>query len=184
MGLFDGLQKNFDKYKTYGSYHWQWYGKKLTYTRHVDYLKRFVKEKNSVVIGAGDGLIPAKLGIRGVDTNPYAIKLAARHKINIDLAKRGTLPYKKEEFDSAVISDSMQNFKNLRSALQETRRIIKNYLYVSLPSKQKIKEPGTFHSWEDPNKLVKDVEKNGFKLVEGPILKVDRRRYYFKFQKA
>lgn len=183
MGILPSFNK-FDKYKRFGSYHWRWYGKRLSYTRHVDYLKRFVKEKNTINIGAGDGLIAAQLRIYGVDSNPYAIKLAARRRVKIDLAKGNRLPYTKEQFDSALVADSLQNFKSLRYALSETRRVIKKYLYVSSPISQKNPEPGTYHVWKDPNKLVKDVEKYGFKLAEGPILKLDRKRYYFKFEKA
>lgn len=183
MGILP-IGKKFDKYKQFGSYHWNWYGRRLTYTRHVDYLKRFVKEKNTLEIGAGDGLIAGKLGIRGVDSNPYAIKLAARHRVKVDLAKGNRLPYDKEQFDSALIADTLQTFKSLRYGLSEARRVIKKNLYISLPAKQKVVEPGTYHTWDDPAKLVKDVEKYGFKLAEGPILKVDRRRYYFRFEKA
>lgn len=172
------------KYSRWGSYHWSWYGRRVSYTRHVDYLKRFVKERNTLDIGAGDGLVTAKLGIRGIEADPRAVALAGRHRAKVELVKSGRLPYAKEQFDSALMADSIQSFKNLRLALAETRRIIKNYLYVSLPAGQKIKEPGTYHVWTDPNKLVKEVERSGFKLAQGPIFKIDRKRYYFKFQKA
>lgn len=184
MSIF-GNKVIFDKYKRWGSYHWHWYNTRFMYTRHVDFLKRWVGEKNTLNIGAGDGLIAHQLGIRGVDSNPYAIKLADIRGIKIDLTKPSSgLPYKKGEFDSALMPDNIQTFKNISQALAETRRVIKKYLYVSLPAIQKVIEPGTFHVWKQPNQLVAEVQKHGFKLVGQPIFKVDRRRYYFKFQKA
>lgn len=173
-----------DKYDRWGSYHWSWYGKRFTYTRHVDYLKRFVKEPNTLDIGAGDGLITAKLGIHGVDASPRAVALARRHKANVDLMRGARLPYKAGQFDSALMADTLQTFKNVRLALSETRRVITKNLYISIPGKQKLVERGTYHVWRDPTKIIPIVERAGFKLVQGPILKVDRRRYYFKFEKT
>ena len=99
MNIFSAFIKNqFDKYKRYGGYHWRWYGSgmRFTYTRHVDFLMRWVKEKNTLDVGAGDGLITAKLGIKGIESNPYAIKLAYTRGVKLDYpTKSGLLPIKK-----------------------------------------------------------------------------------------
>ncbi len=174
----------FDKYKRYGGYHWRWYGSRVTYRRHVDFLARWVKEKNTLIIGAGDGFIASKLGIRGVDNNKYAIKLASTRDVKIDYTNGSRLPYKKEEFDSALMPDTIQGFKNLSQALAEAKRVIRNYLYVSIPAVNKVIEPGTYHVWKQPSQLAAAIKKSGFKLVGEPIFKPDRKRYYFKFQKA
>ena len=83
------------------------------------------------------------------------------------------------------MADTLGTFKNTFQTLREVRRVIKNYLYVSIPATiSKVIEPGTYHTWGKPSQLVSTVKRNGFKLVEGPIYKPDRKRYYFKFQKA
>lgn len=178
MALFGN--KVLDKYHAYGGYHWRWYGRKLTYTRHVDFLKRWVKEHNTLDVAAGDGLIAAKLGIRGVESDPNAIKLAYIRGVKLDYTKYGYLPYKKEEFDSALIADSIPSFKNLSQAFRETRRVIKKYLYIATGIGPKVKTSVL----KTPQKLVKEVQRNGFKLVGVPVYKADRNRYYFKFEKV
>jgi len=180
-----GIKTVLDKYKLYGAYHWRWYGRRLTYTRHVDFLKRWVGERNTLQIGAGDGLIVAKLGIKGVDNNLYAHKLAMNRRVKVDCIKGNRLPYEKGQFDSALISDNLASFKNLTQALNETKRVITKYLYIATGIGNKpVYGPGTYHQWKTPQKLISEVQKNGFKLVGDPIYKVDRKRYYFKFEKA
>lgn len=166
-----------------GAYHWDWYaGGKQRYIRHVQFLKRWVREKNTIDIGAGDGLITHELTIRGVDNNRVAIKLAAEKGIKVDYGNAAHLPYKKEEFDSALMSDTLEYLRDITKPLSEARRVIKKYLYVSLPSAEKFTQVGHYHYWT-PQDLVINVEHQGFKLVDGPRLKVDRQHYYFKFQK-
>src|SRR5438477_8664030 len=97
-----GDVKKFEKYKRYGAYHWRWYERKYSYKRHVDFLKTWIREKNTIDIGAGDGFITNLLGIRGVDNDPYGIRAAAERGVTIDLGDAYSLPYQDEEFDSAV----------------------------------------------------------------------------------
>ncbi len=172
-----------NKYKLHGPYHWDWYGKRSTYTRHADFLRRWVNEKDTLEIGAGDGFITNFLGIHGVDNDPYAVKLAAKKGAKIDLGDPYELPYKDGEFDSALMSDSINYFRSAVKPIREARRVIKKYLYVSIPSLNKPLELGhLYHSWP-PQELKTFVEKNGFVLIDGPRLKYDKSRYYFKFQK-
>lgn len=177
-----GDKKKFEKYKTYGAYHWDWYGNKWTYKRHVDYLKAWVKEKNTIDIGAGDGFITHALGIKGVDNDPYGITAAAGKGVSIDLGNAYALPYKDEEFDSALMSDTIEHFSKFRRVLREARRVIKSYLYINIPAKEKFVEPDHYHAWT-AEEFVKEVEKCGFKLIEEPKFKFNRNRIYFKFQK-
>ena len=175
------MQKN--PYKLAGAYHWDWYTQRQRYIRHVQFLKRWVGEKNTIDIGAGDGLITHELAIRGVDNNAYAVKLAAEKGVKIDLGDASRLPYKKEQFDSALMSDTLEYLRDIKRPLSEARRVIKKYLYISLPSAEKFTQPDHYHYWI-PQDLVINVENQGFRLAEGPRLKVDRQHYYFKFQKV
>lgn len=172
-------------YKLLGAYHWDWYANnhKKTYVRHVDFLKRWVREKNTIDIGAGDGVITHKLSIRGVDDDPTAIKLAAEKGVKIDYGDAYRLPYEKEQFDSAIMSDLLEHLWRMDRPLSEARRVIKKYLYVSLPLRERFMESGYYHNYT-PQELVEKIEKKGFKLVEGPRKKIDRLHYYLKFEKV
>lgn len=176
--------KKVDYYEIYGPYHWDWYGKRVTYTQHVNFLKKWVKEKNTLDIGAGDGLITRMLGVRGVDNNPRAVRFAEGKGAKVEWADAlYRLPYKKEEFDSALMSDVVEYFRNITKPLSEARRVIKKYLYIAIPTGARYLQPGYSHQWT-ADELVTSVEKNRFKLVEGPLVKPDRRHIYFKFEKV
>lgn len=178
------LNRKIDYYEALGPYHWDWYGKRVTYTQHVNFLKRWIKERNTLDIGAGDGLITYKLGIRGVDNNPRAVRLAEGRGAKVEWANAlYRLPFKKEEFDSALMSDVVEYFRSITKPLSETRRVIKKYLYIAIPTGAKYLQPGYVHQWT-PEGLVATVEKNKFKLVEGPLVKRDRQHIYFKFEKV
>lgn len=178
-----GDVKKFEKYKRYGGYHWRWYESRLGYRRHADFLKRWINEKNTLDIGAGDGFITNHLGIHGVDNDRYGIKAAAKHGVTIDLGDAYALPYKDEEFDSALMADVIEHLSDTDLALSEVRRVIKKYFYVNIPLKEKFKEPDHYHSWT-PDEFIKVVEKNGFKMIEDPRYKTDRNMCYFKFEKV
>lgn len=178
-----GDPKKFRKYKRYGAYHWRWYRQRLSYTRHVDFLKRWVKEKNTLDIGAGDGLITNVLGIYGVDNDPDGVRVAALRGQNIKLGDAYNLPYKDEEFESALMSDTIEHMSDTKKVLSEARRVIKRYLYINIPAKEKFFEPDHYHSWT-AEQFIKEVEKCGFKLAEEPRYKYSRNRTYFKFQKV
>ncbi len=172
-------------YKKYGAIQWHSYGKKLSFTRHVDFLTRWIKERNALQLSAGDGLIMSKLGIKGIDSNPYAYVLSRRHGARVKYSKSDKLPYESGTFDSALISDSLASYRNLYRALSETRRVINKYLYIATgigPVKQK--PAGIYHAWSTPQSLVKEVKRYGFKLAEDPIYKGRQGRYYFKFEKV
>lgn len=175
--------KKFEKYKRLGAYHWGWYEHRLTYKRHADFLKRWVQEKNTIDIGAGDGRITSLLGICGVDNDPYGIKVAAEMGVKIDLGDAYSLPYKDEEFDSALMSDTIEHFSDVELALTEARRVIKKYLYINIPVYEDFIEPDHYHAWA-PDEFISEVKALGYTLLEGPMVKHHKRRYYFKFQKV
>lgn len=176
-----GDEKKFNKYKRYGGYHWKWYDRKPEYTRHVDFLKEWVTEKNTIDIGAGDGCITHHLGIRGIDNDPYGIAAASRRNMVIEFGDAYDLPYADEEFDSALMSETIEHFSDINRPLSEARRVIKQYLYVNIPKAERFTEPDHYHAWT-PQEFIRDVERNGFELVEGPIS--GKRTFYFKFKKV
>jgi ubiquinone/menaquinone biosynthesis C-methylase UbiE len=177
-----GDPKKFNKYKRYGGYHWRWYENKDKYKRHVDFLKGWVKEKDVIDIGAGDGLITYILGIRGVDNDADAIRLAARRSVKIELGDAYDLPYQDNEFDSALMSDTIEHFSDTKKALLEARRVIKYFFYVNIPAVEKFVEPDHYRGWS-ADQFIQEVEACEFKLVDGPYVKHSLNNIYFKFQK-
>lgn len=178
-----GDRKKFHKYTRYGAYHWRWYGRRLSYTRHVDFVRRWIKEKNTIDIGAGDGLITSLAGIRGIDNDPKGVEVAAARGVTIDHGSAYDLPYKDEEFDSALMSDTIEHFSDVGKALNEVRRVIKKYFYVNIPARERFTEPDHYHSWTAQD-FVEEVEGYGFKLLGQPKVKYARNRIYFKFEKV
>lgn len=176
-------KKKFSTYELYGAYHWYWFNTRFSYTRHVGYLKNMVQEKNTLQVGAGDGLIAHELGIKGIDNNRYAVDLAEIKGIKIDLGDATRLPYKKEQFDSVLMADVLEHIDNTGKALSEARRVLKKYLYVSIPIAESYAEGTPVHYWK-PEQLVDMVEKKGFKLVNSPYHSMSRLKIYFKFAKA
>ena len=170
----------FNKYKLYGDYHHRWYETKDSYRNNVNFLKSWVKEKNVIDIGAGDGVITSLLGIRGIDINTDAIKCANLRGIKIDLGSVYKLPYKDQEFESALVTDTIEHLEFLDNALQEIRRVIQKYLYTNIIIRDNFKEPEHYHRWT-VEQFINDIERNGFVLEGKPIAQF--KRYYFKFKK-
>src|SRR3990167_9608551 len=121
----------FSKYKKFGAYHWKQYEDKNTkYFRHADRVKEWIKEKSVLDIGAGDGKITHLLGIKGVDDEPEAVRLAVEKGADVKLGDAYRLSYKDEEFDSVFMGDVLEHLEFPRKALQEARRILRKYLYL------------------------------------------------------
>lgn len=173
----------FTKYHKFGAYHWKQYEDKNTkYSRHADRVKDWIKEKNVLDIGAGDGKITHLLGIKGVDNEPEAVRLAQEKGANVVLGDAYNLPFNNEEFESAFMGDVLEHCEFPKKALQEAKRILKNYLYLATPEKGTNNDKFHYQEWT-PEELRKLVENEGFAL-EGEILAVPKdKRIYGKFKK-
>jgi len=172
----------FTKYITWGDYHWDWYvnKRKTRYISIVNFIKDWVKEKNVIDIGAGDGLITSVLGIKGIDNEISAINMAAKHGVKIDLGDAYDLPYKDEEFESALMTGTIEHLEHTEKALAEVHRVIQKYFYVNIPYHDKGYEPFHYHKWGN-RRFRKQVESCGFKLIGNVHLEFDL--YFFKFKK-
>lgn len=86
----------FNKYRTKGAYHWDWYETEDWYRWAVDRCVKFCKGK-TIDIGCGDGLLLSKLpkGSLGLDPDPDAISLSKSKGLNaIQLAiEHGSIGY-------------------------------------------------------------------------------------------
>ena len=176
-------KKDFSAYELYGAYHWYWFNTRFSYTRHVGYLKNMVTEKNTLQVGAGDGLIAHELGIQGIDNNRYAVDLAEIKGADVKLGDATHLPYRNNQFDSVLMADVLEYISNTGRALSEARRVLTKYLYVTIPLHESRVEAPHVHYW-NPDQLVDMIERKGFKLVNKPAHSLSRLHIYFKFAKV
>lgn len=74
----------FNKYRTKGAFHWDWYENEDWYRYLVDRCVKFCKGK-TIDIGCGDGVLLSKLpkGSLGIDPDPDAIRLAKDKELNV-----------------------------------------------------------------------------------------------------
>lgn len=173
----------FTKYHKFGAYHWGQYDKGTKYTRHADRVKEWVKEKNVLDIGAGDGKITHLLGIKGIDDEPEAVRLAREKGADVTLGDAYHLPYKDEEFESVFMGDVLEHLEFPRQGLQEARRVLKKYLYLVTPEKGTNNDKFHYQEWMS-NELKELVESERF-VLEGEILVVPKdKRIYGKFKKV
>lgn len=175
-----GDVKQFEKYKRYGPYHWGWYGRKKSYTKNADFLKVWVRETDTIEIGAGDGFITHHLGIKGLDNDPYAVEAAKCMGVSIDLGNAYQLPYNDEQFEAALMTDTVEHFSDPQRALAEARRVIRSFLYINIPEHEKFIEPDHYHRWSS-DEFIAMVELLGFLLEQWP--QPMNGRHYFKFKK-
>lgn len=172
----------FTKYHKFGAYHWGQYDKGTKYTRHADRVKDWIKEKNVLDVGAGDGKITSLLGARGVDDEPEAVRLAQEKGVDVVLGDAYDLPYGDEEFDAIFMGDVLEHLEFARKGLKEARRVLKEYLYLATPEKGTNNDKFHYEEWT-PEELKVLVESEGFTL-EGEILVVPKdKRIYGKFKK-
>lgn len=175
----------FTKYLKYGAYHWKQYEQNTKYRKHADRVKKWVKEKDTLDVGAGDGKITHLLGIRGIDDEPEAVRLAQEKGADVELGDAYNLNFVDEFFDSVLMCDVLEHFEYPSKALQASRRVLKQYLYIVTPPKRadgKLTDKFHYQEWT-PEELKELVEKEGFKL-EGEILVIPEEKVmYAKFKK-
>lgn len=174
----------FTKYHKHGAYHWKQYEDKNTkYSRHADRVKEWIKEKNVLDIGAGDGKITSLLGAKGIDNEPKAVELARERGASVIFGCAYRIPYKNEEFDSVFMGDTLEHLEFPKKALQEAKRVLKDYLYIASPEKGTNSDPFHYEEWTS-EELKTLIEGEGFEL-EGKILEVPKdKRIYGKFKKV
>ncbi len=160
---------SFTKYAQFGAYHWKQYADGTKYKAHADRVKEWVKEKNVLDVGAGDGLITHLLGAKGIEYEAEGVRLAREKGVDVIQGDAYALPFGDHSFEAITMIDVLEHFEDPLKALQEARRVAP-ILYINTPPK---KDDGTltdkFHVQEwSPAGLVKLVESAGYTLY-GPV---------------
>jgi ubiquinone/menaquinone biosynthesis C-methylase UbiE len=95
---------------------------------------------NSVIdIGCGEGFVINYLdlpGMTGVDISKNALQIAKEktQKCNLCAGSIYDLSFKKDSFDLLIATEVLEHLENPNLALQEVRRVSKNYCIFSVPN--------------------------------------------------
>lgn len=172
----------FTKYKQFGAYHWKQYADGTKYKAHADRVKEWVKEKNVLDIGAGDGLITSLVGAIGIENEPEAVRLALEKGANVVKGDAYNLPYQDSAFDACMMIDAIEHFGNPIAALLEAKRVAP-VLYVNTPPKKDDETlTDKFHVQEwSPAGLVNLVESVGYKLDGCVMVYPKEKMMYARF---
>jgi DNA modification methylase len=171
----------FNKYKEYGDYHWKDYADKRTvYAAHVDFLRDWVKEKNTLEVGAGDGLITHVLGIEGIDNNMEAIKIAKSKGVRV---KKGSAYNLKGKYDAVLMGDTLEHLEDPIRAIRQARKVAPILYIVTPPKKEGIKDTNHYNEWT-PDELIELVEKEGFELMGDIIIQYERMHAKFVYRQG
>ena len=172
----------FTKYEKWGAYHWKQYADGTKYKAHADRIKEWVKEKNVLDIGAGDGLITHLVGARGIEYEAEGVRLAQEKGVDVIRGDAYNLPFEDNSFEAVMMIDVLEHLDDPVKALKEARRVAP-ILYVNTPPK---KDDGTltdkFHIQEwSPLGLVNLIESVGYKHDGAVTVYPKEKMMYAKF---
>lgn len=169
----------FKKYEEQGAYHYKQYLRGDKYRKHADRIKKWVKEKKVLDVGAGDGLITFLVGAVGIDNEPSAVKLSKALGINVKQGDAYNLPYEDNSFEAVLMADVLEHFDDPVKALAEARRVAP-VIYITTPERGMVKDKYHIKEWLR-DELPVFMEENGFKL-DGEVLVVpEEKNMYARF---
>lgn len=169
----------FSKYEKHRGYHWRQYVRGDKYRRHADFIKSWVKEKNVLDVGAGDGLITYLLGAKGIEYEQTAVDIAQAIGVNVLQCDAYQLPWGADSFDAVTMLDVLEHFDTPGLALDEARRVAP-VLYISTPEIGMVNDPFHVQEWTRES-LPVFMKENSWNL-EGEVLVVpENKTMYAKF---
>lgn len=101
----------------------------------IKFIKKYCKGK-ILDIGCGP-FYTSKFfkNIIGIDPSFNLLKLSSSK--NIICAEAEHLPFKNKSFDTVISITSIQNFNNIKKAIQEIKRVCKNKIIITIIKKSK-----------------------------------------------
>lgn len=135
----------FTKYDN-GAYHWRQYVRGDKYRAHADLIKKWVKEKKILDVGAGDGLLTYLLGAQGIDNEPKAIEIATALGVNVVLGSAYDLSFGDDSFEAVTMFDVIEHLGRPEQALAEARRVAP-VLYISTPERGMVNDKFHVKEW-------------------------------------
>jgi len=163
----------FNKYKNWGAYHWNLYSKKSNmYSDHVDKVISWIRDGDTLDIGAGDGLITHLLGCDGIDDNEIAVQLAQEKGANVKLCSAYDLPTNKL-YDNVIMINVIEHLQYYTQVLDKIREILKpdGLLYVTTcPAKgNKLQDKYHYFEWS-PDEFKERLKDCGYEYVSLEVM--------------
>jgi SAM-dependent methyltransferase len=166
----------FCKYKDHGAYHWNDYKDKNTvYHHHVNFIINWIKDKNVLDVGAGDGLITYLLEAKGIEIDPSAVKLAKEKGADV---KRGSAYKLTGHYDAVFMGDTLEHLEFPVKAIRQARKVAPVLYIATPPYEYGKKDTDHYNEWK-PDELIDLVEKEGYELMGDIIIQFERM--YAKF---
>lgn len=152
----------FDKYEQHGPYHWRQYVGNTKFRKHADRIKKMVKEKKVLDVGAGDGAITYMIGATGIDNEPKAVELANVMRVNVQHGDAYNIPFKDNEFEAVLMADVIEHLRDPLKALTEASRVAP-VLYITTPPKGMVSDKYHVREWT-PEEFPEYMRKRGWQI--------------------
>ena len=198
-------EKNFDKYKIKGAYHWTLYSELIWYQLKVNFILSKIEhsEKNALDIGCGDGLLVFKMSERlkravGLDISPDGIesgqeKLNENKAINAEIYCSDLLEYvaknKNDKFNYITCIDVIEHINDDKKFISEIASsnifLEDTKIFIGTPLFIKRSLVSKYHYREYTLKQIRKLLSSKFDIVEEIFLDdlrkdglVYKRNYY------
>lgn len=175
----------FTKYEQKQAYHWRDYVRGGKYRKHCDFIRKWVREKNVLDVGAGDGVITYLLRATGIDNEQVAVDIAQTIGVAVSLGDAYNLTFSDNQFQAVTMIDVLEHFSEPEKALAESRRVAP-ILYIATPERQPDKRVrDRFHVQEwTRDELVDFMTQNHYKLTEPMHFVEEGATMYARFERA
>lgn len=182
------MEKEFNKYRLQGDYHWRAYGEETLYRLHVKKVLNFFKDKKGTLldVGCGDGLILNELNKNknldcfGIDISKTGIEMA-KNKGVINCEVIDLFDFNGIAYDYIFAGDLLEHLPDSERGLEKIREFLKpeGTLLIVMPI-QKKKNRYDFHLFtkESARKLIDKF----FKILSFEE-RLDLKRMYFVVKK-
>jgi 2-polyprenyl-3-methyl-5-hydroxy-6-metoxy-1,4-benzoquinol methylase len=167
---------NFNKYRDQGGYHWRQYVRGTKYRTHANFIKRWVKEKNILDVGAGDGVITYLLRAHGIECEPEAIAIAKAVGVDVVFGDAYNLS---GSYDAVTMCDVLEHFEYPEKALQQVAKVAP-VLYITTPERGMVRDPYHVREWTR-EELPLYMKENGWTLTGELIVNHETKSMYGRF---
>lgn len=165
----------FTKYESRGAYHWKDYVRGRRYRAQADKVKDWVKEKNVLDVGAGDGLITYLIGAKGIEYEPSAVAIAKAIGVDVIQGDAYNLPFPDNSFDAVTMIDVIEHLQKPQDALREAFRVAP-VVYIATPPRGSVNDPFHVQEWL-PEEFSAMVTEMGYQ--HDPIETVEKFKTFY-----
>lgn len=156
----------FNKYAKHGAYHWRHYVNGSRYRTHADKVRRWVRERNVLDVGAGDGLITYVLRATGIENDPVALRITKAIGVNVIEGDAYSLPFPNDSFEAVTMIHVLEHFERPLDAITEAFRVAP-VLYIATPERGERMDPFHYQEWK-ADELVDLFTSAGY-LLDGEV---------------